>query len=149
MTSFFLTFARFFRALKRSVKDSEFRKLFLVVLALLFSGMLFYHLVEGWRLIDALYFSVTTLTTVGTNFVPQHDVSKIFTMVYLIVGIGVMLSFITHVAEQARKEASVSKAIAIESYEQTKKIINSMSNMFEPKEENETKKEIKNLNKEL
>lgn len=147
MTSFFLTFARFFRALRINIKDSEFRKLFLVVFALLFSGMLFYHFAEGWRLIDALYFSVTTLTTVGTTLYPTHDISKIFTMVYLIVGIGVMLSFITHVAQQARKEASVSRAIAVESYEQTKKIINSIGGMFEPKEDVEQIKNIDSENK--
>lgn len=139
MTSFFLTLARFFRAFKRSIQDSEFRKLFLVVWALLVSGMLFYHFAEGWRFIDSLYFSVTTLTTVGTTFSPTHDISKIFTIVYLIVGIGVMLSFITHVAQQAKKEASVSKAIAIESYEQTKKIINSIGGIFDIKE-NDNKK---------
>ena len=141
MTSLFLTFARFFRAFKRNIKDSEFRKLGLVVFALLLSGTLFYHLVEGWRYVDALYFSVSTLTTVGTPIMPVHDVSKIFTIVYLLVGIGVMLSFITRVAEQAKKESSVAKALALESYNHTKNVISSISNMFDDKDTENTKNE--------
>jgi voltage-gated potassium channel len=136
MTSFFLMIARFFRAFARSLKDqdSEFRKLFLVVFALLLSGTLYYHFAENWRLIDALYFSVMTLTTIGSGFTPTHDVSKIFTIIYLLVGIGVMLNFLARVADQAKKEASVSKAIAVESYEKTKQLIQSFSGMFEDKD---------------
>lgn len=133
MTSLFLTIARLVRALKHSVKDSEFRKLFLVVFALLVSGSVFYHLVEGWRYIDALYFSVTTLTTVGSPIIPNHDVSKVFTIVYLLVGIGVMLSFLARVAEQAKKESSVAKAMAIESYQTTKQVMNYFGSMFDEK----------------
>lgn len=133
MTSLFMTIARFIRVLKRSVKDSEFRKLFLVVFALLVSGSLFYHFVEGWRYIDALYFSVTTLTTVGSPIIPYHDVSKVFTIIYLLVGIGVMLSFLARVAEQAKKESSVAKAMAIESYETTKQVMNYFGRVFDEK----------------
>ncbi len=133
MTSLFMTIARFIRVLKRSVKDSEFRKLFLVVFALLVSGSLFYHFVEGWRYLDALYFSVTTLTTVGSPIIPYHDVSKIFTIIYLLVGIGVMLSFLARVAEQAKKESSVAKAMAIESYETTKHVMNYFGRVFDEK----------------
>ncbi len=135
MTSLFLTIARFFRAFQRSFKESEFRKALLVVVALLVSGSLFYHIAEGWSLVDSLYFSITTLTTVGAPMMPVHDLSKLFTVIYLVVGIGVMLSFLARVAEQAKNEASVSKAIAIESYEKTKQLLNSFGDIFEDKED--------------
>src|SRR5918995_1358378 len=63
------------------------------------SGTAFYSLVEGLRFVDALYFSVVTLTTVGYgDFAPETDVGKLFTAVYVLVGIGILLTFITTLA---------------------------------------------------
>lgn len=46
-------------------------------------------------------FSLMTLTTVGYgDFTPTTPVSKVFTMVYVVVGIGLLLAFIDKVAEQ-------------------------------------------------
>jgi len=95
MTSFFMTLVRFFGAFARSLKDPEFRAMFAVLVALLLSGTIFYAGVEGWTVIDALYFSVMTLATVGYgDLAPSTDLSKIFTVMYVIVGAGVFLSFI-------------------------------------------------------
>lgn len=45
--------------------------------------------------IDALYFSIITLTTIGYgDFSPQTTEGKVFTIFYIIVGIGVILAFI-------------------------------------------------------
>jgi hypothetical protein len=42
--------------------------------------------------VDALYFSVVTLTTVGYgDFAPQTDLGKLFTAVYVRLGIGILL----------------------------------------------------------
>jgi voltage-gated potassium channel len=46
-------------------RDPQFRSLVYLVLITLLAGTIFYSLVEGWSVVDALYFSVTTLTTVG------------------------------------------------------------------------------------
>ena len=63
------------------------------------SGTAFYSLVEGLRFVDALYFSVVTLTTVGYgDFAPETDVGKLFTAVYVLVGIGILLTFVTTLA---------------------------------------------------
>jgi voltage-gated potassium channel len=68
------------------------------------SGTAFYSLVEGLRVVDALYFSVVTLTTVGYgDFAPQTDVGKLFTAVYALVGIGILLALITTVAAKASR----------------------------------------------
>ena len=51
------------------------------------------------RFVDAVYFSVVTLTTVGYgDFAPQTDVGKLFTAVYVLVGIGILLTFVTPLA---------------------------------------------------
>lgn len=58
-------------------------------------GAIFYHFIENWNWIDSIYFSVITLTTVGYgDFYPQTDVGKLFTIFYILTGIGLMLSFI-------------------------------------------------------
>lgn len=58
------------------------------------AGALFYHLVEGYSYIDAVYFTAMTLTTVGYgDFAPQTDVGKLFTAVYAFVGVGTFLGF--------------------------------------------------------
>ena len=64
----------------------------IVLLFILFGGATFYHLQEGWRYIDALYFSSLTMTTVGYgDFVPKTDVGKIFSIFYAFTGVGIAL----------------------------------------------------------
>lgn len=66
-------------------------------------GTLFYHHVEGWRYLDALYFSVMTLTTVGFgDFVPQTDAGKLFTAVYVFLGVGIIFGTAMAVGARAR-----------------------------------------------
>jgi voltage-gated potassium channel Kch len=80
---------------------------------LLAIGMLFYHYFEGWRYIDALYFSTTTLTTIGFgDFTPKTDIGKFFTVVYALTGIGVILTAINHFASTRLK--SIEKKFIIE-----------------------------------
>jgi voltage-gated potassium channel len=90
------------RALRTLRHDPHFRALAFLAFVALTTGTVFYWLVEDWRLIDCLYFSAATLTTVGYgDFTPQTDAGKLFTVVYVLVGVGVMLAFIARVAGQA------------------------------------------------
>jgi voltage-gated potassium channel len=82
-------------------EDPDFRGLALLVFGLLGSGTIFYTLVEGWTVIDALYFSTIVLTTVGLGDVaPTSDTGKLFTIVYVLVGIGVLVAFGTAFAQR-------------------------------------------------
>ena len=55
-------------------------------------GTVFYHYFEHWRWIDALFFATCTITTVGYgNFVPATDLGKLFTIAYMLIGIGITL----------------------------------------------------------
>jgi voltage-gated potassium channel len=66
------------------------------------SGALFYPSVEGWSLLDSLYFRFITLTTVGYgDFSPCTTAGKIFTMVYVFVGISLILGFLNAIAERS------------------------------------------------
>jgi len=71
----------------------------------LFGGVLFYRFVEHWSWLDCLYFAVCTLTTVGYgDLTPTTDASKIFTMVFLISGMGILGAFVALLGEQALRE---------------------------------------------
>src|ERR687897_3385175 len=89
------------RAIWALRRDPQFVSLALLAAVAIVSGTAFYSLVEGLRFVDALYFSVVTLTTVGYgDFAPQTDVGKLFTAVYVLVGIGILLTFVTTIAGQ-------------------------------------------------
>lgn len=81
-------------------RDPAFRFLAFAAGGILLAGTLFYHYYEGWRLLDSLYFCVITLATVGYgDFSPKTDFGKIFTMIYILIGIGLLVSIFTRTAE--------------------------------------------------
>lgn len=56
---------------------------------LLILGTLFYSFQEGWSYVDSFYFSVVTLTTVGYGDLhPTTSASKLFTVIYIFIGVG-------------------------------------------------------------
>src|ERR687895_2385527 len=90
------------RAIWALRREPQFISLGLLTAIAIISGTAFYALVEGLRFVDALYFSVVTLTTVGYgDFAPKTDVGKLFTAVYVLVGVGILLAFVTTVATKA------------------------------------------------
>jgi len=63
-------------------RDPETKALPVVVGILLVSGTMFYWSVEDWTLIQALYFSVVTLATVGyADLTPTSNFSRICTII--------------------------------------------------------------------
>ena len=94
---------RFVRAIRDAWRsDQAFRFLLALVISLLVSGTRFFTLVEGWSVLDSFYFSVTTLTTVGFGDpAPTTAAGKIFTIVYIFVGLGVIGGFINVLAKHA------------------------------------------------
>jgi voltage-gated potassium channel len=90
------------RAIWTLRRDRQFVSLAVLACVAIMSGSGFYSLVEGLRFVDAVYFSVVTLTTVGYgDFAPQTDIGKLFTAVYVLVGVGILLAFVTTVAAKA------------------------------------------------
>ena len=65
---------------------------FILIVIMLFGGATFYHYVENWRYLDAVYFSAYTMTTIGYgDFVPKTDIGKIFSIFYMFAGVGIAL----------------------------------------------------------
>ena len=58
----------------------------------LFGGATFYHYAEKWSYLDSVYFSASTITTVGYGDLhPVTDLGKFFTVIYLFAGVGIAL----------------------------------------------------------
>ncbi|TYR78648.1 two pore domain potassium channel family protein [Priestia megaterium] len=99
MISFILTLKRLLKGLAAAFKLKNFQVLFSLVLAMLISGIIFYTKQEGLTVIDALYFCVTTLSTVGhPSFVPQTTLGKVFTIIYIFAGSGLFIGLIGYLA---------------------------------------------------
>lgn len=89
---------------QRAFRDWELRGLLFFTSIILVAGTVFYMVVEGWDFVEALYFCVATLTTVGYGDLhPTNDLSRLFTVVYVLVGVGFILGFVNVVARQATK----------------------------------------------
>ena len=96
--------AQFFGALRRAWSDPASRGLMYSVFILILLGTFVFHVIEGWGWIDSLYFTVITLTTVGYgDFAPQTSVGKLFTVIYIILWLGLLASFITMIATHNRE----------------------------------------------
>ncbi len=81
-------------------EDREFRFLLVFIALLLVGSTIFYMLVEHWGFVDALYFSVMTITTIGYgDLVPTSSISKIFTIIFSFLSIGSFLSFAAKLAQ--------------------------------------------------
>jgi len=81
------------------VREPAFRSLLAAAAIALVVGTVFYHFVEGWSWITSLYFCSITLTTIGYgDFTPTTDEARLFTIGYVLVGIGIVATFITALA---------------------------------------------------
>ncbi|MEM9896679.1 MAG: potassium channel family protein [Bacteroidota bacterium] len=88
----------FFDTVKAFFNDQEYRDLLITTFIILLIGTVVYHYLENWSWLDSFYFSFITLTTIGFgDFAPKTDAGKIFTTIYITVGVGIILAFINTV----------------------------------------------------
>ena len=101
MLSILLALRGLTRAVVAVGRDPETKALPLVAGALMLTGTIFYWRFEDWTFIEALYFSVVTLTTVGYgDFTPTTPGTQIFTIIYILTGLGVLVALLSSVAQQ-------------------------------------------------
>lgn len=63
----------------------------IVLLGLISVGTAGYCMIEGWRVLDSLFMTITTLSTVGYGEIhPLSDSGRIFTMILIVFGVGVL-----------------------------------------------------------
>ena len=83
---------------KRLRTDKVFRTLGFLVLVLVLVGTMFFWLAEGMLFLDAMYFSVRSLSMDSPD-VPLSAPGKVFCMLYIIIGVGVYLTFVLEAAK--------------------------------------------------
>jgi len=104
MINFFLSVYRLVKVSYRAMGDPEFRALAFVNLVLLASGSVFYIVAEKWGVIDSVYFCVMTMTTIGYgDLTPTTALSKMFTVMYALLSIGVFVSLAAKLAAAMMK----------------------------------------------
>lgn len=96
MAGFFLNVLKLLGAIWYVIKhDEEFHILLFLLLTFLVSGTYFYTYVEGWSVVDALYFCFMVMSTIGNGeLVPTTPLSKIFTVVYSLLTIGLFVAIV-------------------------------------------------------
>jgi voltage-gated potassium channel len=103
--SFFRALRDLVRAVAEVARNPQTQALPVVAGALIIAGTVFYWRTEGWTIIQSFYFSVITLTTVGYgDFSPKTAGTQLFTVVYILIGIGVLVALLTSVAQAYIKQ---------------------------------------------
>ena len=122
MTGIIIILGSFFISVKDVWKDVEFRILFVLIVLLLLTGAIFYSEVEGYDLIDSLYFSVMIMSTIGYGELTlSTSTAKIFTIVYAFVSIGVFITIGSKVVLLFVERSKVSQK-KIKEWERSRKI---------------------------
>ena len=66
------------------------------LLGLMLVGTIAFRLLEEWTWIQAFYFSVVTLSTVGYGDLhPSSDATRLFTALFILTGVGIVLASLT------------------------------------------------------
>ena len=75
---------------------ARIRIVLIAVLGAIALGTVVFHLLEGWSILDSLYVTAQTVTTVGFGDVtPRTTAGRIFATVFMMVGVGIVLYALT------------------------------------------------------
>ena len=94
MVSVLAMLRRMLGAVKYAAKEENFAAVVGAAIVLVLVGTITFTLGEGWSLVDGFYFAVCTLTTssiADPNLTLTHDALKIFTAIYVLTGIGILV----------------------------------------------------------
>ena len=75
---------------------ARIRIVLMAVISAIAVGTVAFHLLEGWSILDSLYVTAQTVTTVGFgDIAPRTALGRAFATVFMIVGVGVVLYALT------------------------------------------------------
>jgi voltage-gated potassium channel len=105
---FLRAYGTLFRAIVAAFGIPRVQALLLVCLLIALCQALVFRLVEGWRFLDAFYFSVVSMATVGYgDLTPETALGKIFAMAFLMIGIGVFVLTVSTIAQAILRDLPV------------------------------------------
>jgi hypothetical protein len=104
MSEVFAQYGAAIRSFNRSLRHPAHQAFMLAVVVVLITGVVFYRLAEGWSLADSLYFTVIALSTIGFgDLAPTTTFSRLFTVLYAIVGVGLIGTLVHLVVTNAQQ----------------------------------------------
>lgn len=78
---------------------------FTYLIATLACGTILFHMLEDWTYIQAFYFSVATISTVGYgDLTPTHDLSRLCVALYILFGTTGALAALTIIGSEYFKK---------------------------------------------
>jgi voltage-gated potassium channel len=88
------------QAIPAAFRNPNVKALMVLAGGIVTFSALVYMLLEGWSFLDAVYFCVVNMSTVGYgDFSPHTALGKIYTIFYLLTGIGIFVLTVTAIAE--------------------------------------------------
>ena len=107
--------------------SNNLKNALVIIAALIAVGSVGFHTIEGWGLLESVYMTVMTLTTVGYgDFAPQSRTGMIFTVLLVSFGVGTMLYTVGLVAQTMVE----GRLINLMGREKMEKTIERMSNHY-------------------
>ena len=102
MKNLFLAYLDITRALHVAFRSPRVQALLLISAFVAGTGAVGFRLLEGWGFVDAFYFAVVSMATVGYgDLAPKTIPGKLFTIAYLVVGLGIFVLTVSALAEAA------------------------------------------------
>ena len=103
-----------FTPLRAVLAEPEGKVLVVGAFTMIGVGTVAYSLLEGWSPLDALYFSVVTLATVGYGDLhPTTDIAKLFTVGYVLIGIGILATFASELTKHRRVATRIAEDLHV------------------------------------
>lgn len=103
-----------FTPLRSMLGEPEGKVLAASAVTALAIGTVVYMVLEGWSALDSLYFSVVTLATVGFGDLhPTTDLAKLFTIVYILTGLGILAGFVSELAKVRQSRHTTGRLEAV------------------------------------
>jgi voltage-gated potassium channel len=107
---FLSAYVRLVKAIYTAFRNTQVQALILTCVLIAVAQAFIFMRIEDWRFLDAFYFSVVSMATVGYgDFAPQTSLGKITALLFLMVGIGIFVLTVSSIAQVILRETSPSK----------------------------------------
>lgn len=98
---FLSAYVRLAKAIYAAFRSTQVQALIIICALLALAQAAVFMRIEGWRFLDAFYFSVVSMATVGYgDFVPRTPLGKIAALAFLMVGIGIFVLTVASIAQE-------------------------------------------------